>query len=346
METLELLGTALGLGALAGLNLYLTVFAAGLAIQQGWIILSPQYEQLAVLGDPWIVTIAAILYGLEFFADKVPWVDSLWDLVHSLIRPVGGAFLAVTALGSPNAVFDVITGLLAGGVALSTHSLKAGARLIVNGSPEPFSNVALSVAEDATVIGGLALIHLHPLVALGLVVVLVVAVLYFGPKVYRAVSVRLWLAWRKLKSPADTLEPDGGLPVALPPDVDTLLHELQNRSTPHDFAVEWAAPCIAAGSRQLRSNTHGYLVALRDDPEHLHFVSRGWRGAIARSLPLSGTKAGHESRFLSENLILYTVGKRSREVFFFERGHRSLVSRLAERLRERLAPQRREAITA
>jgi hypothetical protein len=91
METLQTLGIALGLASLAGLNLYLTVFATGLSIQQGWVTLAPQYQQLDILAHPAIIAIAGVLYLLQFFADKVPWVDSLWDGIHTVIRPVGGA---------------------------------------------------------------------------------------------------------------------------------------------------------------------------------------------------------------------------------------------------------------
>ncbi|HWL52980.1 MAG TPA: DUF4126 domain-containing protein [Chthoniobacteraceae bacterium] len=336
METLQLLGTALGLGALAGLNLYLTVFVAGLAVRMEWIALAPQYSQLAILADPAIIAIAGLLYFLEFFADKVPWVDSLWDLVHSIIRPVGGAFLAIAALGTAAPVFDVIMGLLAGSVALSTHSLKAGARLVVNSSPEPFSNIALSVVEDVAVVGGLALVHLHPIAALGLVIVFVGFILYFGPKIARSVRTKAWLAWRKLKSPADVAS-EAPLPTALPADADMLLHSLKNKSDPHEFAVEWALPCITAGSKKLRANLSGHLVSLRDEPDRLHFVSKGWLGSTAQTLLLNGSKTAHESRFLSENLVLYTVGDRKKEVFYFERPLRQQVSRIAARLQERLA---------
>ena len=101
MERLDLLAVALGLAALAGINLYLTVFVTGLAIHFHWITLAPQYQSLEVLGNPWIVTIAGILYFLEFFADKIPWVDSIWDAVHTVIRPIGGALLAIQVLGHP-----------------------------------------------------------------------------------------------------------------------------------------------------------------------------------------------------------------------------------------------------
>src|ERR1700677_488536 len=193
---LQLLGVAFGLASLAGINLYLTVFATVLAINQQWVILAPQYQGLAVLGHPAIVAIAGVLYFIQFFADKVPWVDSLWDSIHTVIRPIGGAMLALHTIGHTNPVFDVIVVLLAGGAALTTHSLKAGTRLIANTSPEPFSNIALSVTEDASVLGGLALLHFHPTLALGLMLAFFASIFYFGPKVFRVLKTRLWLVWR------------------------------------------------------------------------------------------------------------------------------------------------------
>jgi len=333
METLQLLGTALGLGALAGLNLYLTVFVAGLAIRMGWVSLAAEYTQLGILADPVIITIAGVLYALEFFADKIPWVDSLWDMVHSLIRPVGGAFLGVAALGTASPVFDVVIGLLAGGVALSTHSLKAGARLVANSSPEPVSNIVLSVAEDAAVVGGLALVYLHPAVALVLVIVTAGLVFYFGPRIARSIRAKLWLGWRKLTAPVD--RPADDLPRSLSVDADQLLHEL--REGP--FTVRWAVPCIAMGSGSVPRNAFGYLVALEEEAGHLCFVSRGWLRRCALRLELAEAKVTHESRFLSENLVLYTVGRKTRATFCFERSRRPLVARLAEALPAHLRPE-------
>src|SRR5579862_266828 len=121
MQVLQTLGVALGLASLAGLNLYLTVFVTGLAIQQHWIDVSQTYPELAVLAHPAILIIAGVLYVLQFFADKVPWVDSLWDAVHTFIRSIGGAFLAVHVLDKPDPTMEVIAALLAGGVTLTTH---------------------------------------------------------------------------------------------------------------------------------------------------------------------------------------------------------------------------------
>src|SRR3954468_8861526 len=129
MERLHLLSVALGLAALAGVNLYLTVFATGLAIHFHWITLGTQYQSLEVLGNPWIIGIAGILYLLEFFADKIPWVDSAWDTVHTIIRPIGGALLAIQVLGHHSAVVDVLIILLGGSASLVTHTAKASPRL-------------------------------------------------------------------------------------------------------------------------------------------------------------------------------------------------------------------------
>ena len=106
-----MLGVALGLAALAGINLYLTVFVTGLAINQHWITLSSQYQSLEVLAHPVVITVAGIFYLLEFFADKIPWVDSAWDAVHTVIRPIGGALLAIRVLGhtSPTVSYTHLT---------------------------------------------------------------------------------------------------------------------------------------------------------------------------------------------------------------------------------------------
>ena len=214
VDELKLLGVALGLACLAGVNLYLTVFVTGLAIHQHWIILSPAYQSLSILGDPLILWISGTLYVLEFFADKIPWVDSVWDTVHTVIRPIGGALLAIRVLGQTSPAFDIVVALVAGGASLVTHSAKASTRLVANTSPEPFSNIALSLAEDGAVVGGLALIHYNPLWALVIFVLLLSIILYFAPRIFRAVKIKLWLIWKKLNGPAES-EETPGLPVAM-----------------------------------------------------------------------------------------------------------------------------------
>src|SRR5437879_3925702 len=212
---LDLLAVALGLAALAGINLYLTVFVTGLAIHFHWITLAPQYQSLEVLGNPWIVTVAGVLYFLEFFADKIPWLDSIWDAVHTVIRPIGGALLAIQVLGHPSPAFTVIVALLAGGTSLVTHTAKAATRLASNTSPEPFSNIGLSLGEDAAVLGGLALVHFNPVLALIVFLICIGAFFYYAPKILRAIKTKIWLAWKTLNGPANHKMPVQ-LPIVLP----------------------------------------------------------------------------------------------------------------------------------
>jgi hypothetical protein len=249
VERFNLLSVALGLACLAGINLYLTVFVTGLAINQHWIVLSPSYHSLEVLGHPWIITIAGILYFLEFFADKIPWVDSAWDAVHTVIRPIGGALLAIQVLGHSTPTFDVLLVLLAGGTSLVTHTAKASSRLVANSSPEPFSNIGLSVAEDIAVFGGLALIHYNPVLALSLFALAIAAFLYFAPKVLRSMKAKIWLALTKLNGPADLRQPST-LPIALP----ARLGE----------TIAWAVPCISGRGRRIPANLFGALVATNE----------------------------------------------------------------------------------
>src|SRR5438132_13300105 len=198
VERLDLLSVALGLAALACVNLYLTVFATGLAIHFHWITLAPDYQSLDVLGNPWVITIAGILYFLEFLADKIPWVDSIWDAVHTVIRPIGGALLATQVLGHTSPTFTVIVAVLGGGTSLVSHTAKTATRLASNTSPEPFSNIALSIGEDVAVVGGLALMYHNPIIALSMLAIPMTALLFFATKLSRSMKAKLRLAWTRL----------------------------------------------------------------------------------------------------------------------------------------------------
>ena len=331
MQTLQLLGVALGLASLAGLNLYLTVFVTGLAIQQHWIDVSLSYPELAILAHPAILAISGTLYLLQFFADKVPWVDLLWDAVHTVIRPVGGAFLAIRVLGTPDPVFDVIAALLAGGVTLMTHGMKAGTRLVANHSPEPFSNIALSVTEDVVVLGGLALIWHDPVLALIVFTVVLLAIVYFGPKLWRAVRVHAWLLWKKVTSPAvDHLETE--LPKTLPHELDVAHFSVNLERDP----IAWAVPCISTSTRNIPGNLFGYLVATEGAAPKVAFVAKRRFRQLAEVLDLATYKLAHEPKFLSENIVLYSLEKKPKYIFVFARSQRPLVKALAVSLQERL----------
>lgn len=184
MQILEQLGLALGLASLAGLNLYLTVFLTGMLVRFDVLHLATKYEAIEVLGHEWVLATAGVLYVMEFVADKVPWLDSAWDSIHTLIRPVGGTLLAMQALGEMPAHMEVVAALLAGGAALTTHSAKAGTRLLVNHSPEPVSNITLSIAEDIAVAAGTLVMVMKPVLALCLFTIVLIVLWLVIPRLW------------------------------------------------------------------------------------------------------------------------------------------------------------------
>lgn len=185
MDTIQLFSTALGLGFLAGIRLYATVFLLGLAVRLGWIATGPGQEQWQALAHPLVLTVAGAACAIEFLADKIAWLDSVWDALHLLIRPVGAALLAGGLAGDAAPAIHAVLWLLAGGTALSSHSSKAAARYAVNHSPEPFSNTLLSLAEDGFVLFGLWLLIQHPWILLGIVLLFLGLFIWMAPRVYR-----------------------------------------------------------------------------------------------------------------------------------------------------------------
>ena len=188
VEILATLGRTLGFSFAAGINLYATVAILGLAKRYSWVQLP---EQFAVFDNDIVIGAAVILYVVEFIADKVPWVDSLWDAVHTVIRPVGGALIAVGTLGEQSPAVEGLVALLGGTVAAGTHFGKAGTRAVANTSPEPFSNWLLSLTEDAFVIGLSALALKYPAAAALVVLLGIVLMIVFAAWIVAAVR-RRW----------------------------------------------------------------------------------------------------------------------------------------------------------
>jgi len=173
VTAVELVALASTVSLLAGWRLYLVTFAVGLAMKLGWIALPDQLRALDVLANSWILGVAAVGAIAEFFADKVAWIDSIWDAVHSVIRPLGGALLATAIVDGADPAWQVGSFLLGGGAAFLAHAGKAGARTLINASPEPFSNVAVSTGEDIATAGLLGLAIANPLAAAVVAVALV-----------------------------------------------------------------------------------------------------------------------------------------------------------------------------
>jgi hypothetical protein len=185
----EIIGIAASLSLLAGWRLYAAVLAAGLAVRFGGFGLPGELAGLAVLGNWWVLGVAAAGTLAEFFADKLAIIDSIWDAVHTAVRPIGGALLAFAVVSPDNPALLVITLLLGGSAALAAHGAKAGTRAMINTSPEPFSNIVASVTEDGVTAAGLWLVFAHPQWAAVLAGVLAAAV-----------AGLLWLAARAIGS--------------------------------------------------------------------------------------------------------------------------------------------------
>lgn len=194
MGAVELVGVAASLSLLAGWRLYACIAAAGLAMRFGIIDLPQQVQALDALANPWVIGVAAIGAVAELVADKVMWFDTLWDGAHTLIRPLGGALLALAVVDASDPAWQVVVFMLGGGAALLSHSAKASARAAVNTSPEPVSNIAVSGFEDVMTAGGLWLILSQPHIAIAAALFLLLCalgVIYVSWRVLRRLK-RWW----------------------------------------------------------------------------------------------------------------------------------------------------------
>ncbi len=178
----------MGFSFAAGINLYATVAILGLASRFDWVALPPQYR---VFDNDIVIAAAIVLYAIEFIADKIPWVDSMWDAAHTVIRPLGGALIAVATIGHASPTVEGLAALLGGTLAASTHFSKAGTRAVANASPEPFTNWILSISEDIFVVGLGFLALKHPAAAAVVVLGCVVMILMCAAWIIRAVR-RRW----------------------------------------------------------------------------------------------------------------------------------------------------------
>lgn len=185
---------ALSMGAAwaSGLNLYAAILTLGLLGATGNISLPPGLE---ILADPMVLMAAGLMYFVEFFADKIPGVDTAWDGLHTFIRIPAGAMLAAGAVGDLNPVIELSAALMGGGLAASTHATKAGTRALINTSPEPFSNWTASITEDIAVIVGLWTALNHPVLYLALLGLFILLMILLLPRLWRGIK----MVWRKVR---------------------------------------------------------------------------------------------------------------------------------------------------
>ena len=288
MEVLNLLGSTMGLGLVSGLNLYATVLTVGLGVRLGLITLNPELSGLAVLSSPYVLVIAGILFVVEFLADKIQWVDSVWDTVHTFIRPLGAALVGASAIGTVNGEAAVIAALCAG-VSLSAHSTKAGTRLLANHSPEPFSNIGLSLVEDVLAVAGTFLALQYPSVMLAFVAIFLIAFVWFAPKAFRLIRVEYHAT-------------------------GALLKRLVSRITGSGDSAPFEIRAVAGrGVKRLRHSI-GHLQITNDS---LIFVTkRGFRQREHRIDREAIEDIHFKKRMLLDRLTITTNGKQQQFFFF------------------------------
>lgn len=211
-ELSALIAMTLGVGWASGINLYAAVFALGMAGSTGYVDLP---ASLDIIQSPWVIGAAGFMYLVEFFADKIPGVDSGWDAMHTFIRIPAGALLASGMLGEQGMALQLAAGLAGGTMAAGSHATKAGTRALINTSPEPVTNWTASITEDVAVFGGIWLMFNHPWMFLCLLVVFVLVAIWLLPRIWRALKVM----FRKIRSffGGSATEED-----MLKPDVDAL----------------------------------------------------------------------------------------------------------------------------
>lgn len=325
----------MGLGLVSGLNLYATVLTVGLGIRLGLITLNPEMSGLAVLASPYVLIAAGVIYLIEFFADKIPWVDSIWDSVHTFIRPLGAALIGAAAIGAVEPQTAVIAALCAG-VSLSGHSVKAGTRLLANHSPEPFSNIALSLIEDGLVVVGSWLALSHPAIMVTIVAIFLIAFIWFAPKAFRLLRIEYLASLALLKKfylyvtglgqqrglatagaefsvPVEVVGGGGNAAVDDSDDVpEHILHRFDNKvgSRGRRFFIRSTA---GKGVRKLRHSV-GYLQI---DDDSLAFVTKRMFRMRDHEIERSTIEDIHfKNGLLFDRLIIRTGGKQQYFYFF------------------------------
>ncbi|WLT31209.1 DUF4126 domain-containing protein [Geothrix sp. PMB-07] len=274
MNPLQTLVAILGLSTVSGINLYLTVLLVGLGQRFGWIHGLP--PDLAILSHPLVLAVAGLLFLLEFLADKVPFVTPLWDGVHTFIRPVGGALLALGAAADLHPVAKVLAMLAGGTIALSTHGSKMGLRLLAHVAPEPTSHIAISVAEDVGVVALLALAYSHPAIALAVLAAILLGTALLLPLLRRS----LVLALHGCRSAMRALAGIDSRPQPVP---WVELAALEQGIAPPPENPSLALPCFARRVKGVPRFQSAYLTRVDG---HWHLIYRRW--FRTRSLPFEG----------------------------------------------------------
>ncbi|MDX2504640.1 MAG: DUF4126 domain-containing protein [Gammaproteobacteria bacterium] len=184
-QIITVIAMSMGVAWASGINLYAAIAMLGIMGATGNVNLPPE---LQVLSDPMVIGAAGFMYCVEFFADKIPGVDTAWDAIHTFVRVPAGALLAAGAVGDVSSAAGIAAGILGGGMALGAHSLKAGTRVLINTSPEPVTNWTASILEDITVIAGLWTALNYPTLFIGFLIVFIILLIWLLPKLWRGIK--------------------------------------------------------------------------------------------------------------------------------------------------------------
>lgn len=272
MDSISLLGTSAGLGLASGLNLYAMVFVTGLCLQLGWLQPTAGLEGLAVMAHPAVLATAGLLYVVEFVADKIPVVEHVWDVIHTFLRPLGAVLIVMGGLSGAHlpAGTETIAMLLAGGIALTSHSAKAGARVSASlaGGHTLGAGVGLSLLEDLLVVGIVPLAMQHPRVMLGIALVFLIAFALLAPPLYRLFHSRALFLKHAIRHKVLRRNATGLLRHELP---SRVVESLERAGGPGEKSV--LLPARVYGFPGIPRWASGYAQLT---PEGIVFVNAGW----------------------------------------------------------------------
>jgi hypothetical protein len=317
------LAGVLGLSLTSGINLYATVAVVGLVTKFELIHgLPPEFQ---AFNNDFIIVLAILLYSCEFLADKIPAFDSVWDSVHTAIRPFGAALIAMTVVGEAGPTVEICAGLLGASLGLATHTAKAGTRLVVNTSPEPFSNAALSVGEDLAVAGIAVLVMSHPYLSLVVSLTIVILLVRYGPGLWRGAVLILKAVTTRVVSAFST-----EAQVSLTSFVPDAIQQVVDARIVREEKIEVSQRCHARKVRGCGWNKRGYLIVT--DRRVLFAFRRFFRTRTVEWNIADLEKAELNRRFLMDLLRIKGRGKFSSYIFL--KNQSRVAAELLEHLNE------------
>ncbi len=261
MDAIHILGTLLGLSFISGINLYATVAVVGMCIK--WNLVTNFPPELSVLANDLIIGIALVFYILEFVADKIPGFDTFWDILHTFIRPLGGAFLAFLTVANGSPVAEILAFMLGSFISGMAHATKASTRLIIQLSPEPVSNTIASISEDVFTIGYGYVVLKYPLVGLVCTTIIIALILYFFPKLLRLFFMMASVIYYRLTKRYKNLKDFSSVPIKW--------DEYWKKVRDADEKLLWAGPAFAKAIPGISRFKKGYLIVSSDG---LYFYTR------------------------------------------------------------------------